>query len=347
MKILHILFSFTYGGIETMLVNILNEQCKHADVTIMLINNHYSQALIEKINKKVKFIKINRPPKSRNPYYILKMNWLIGSIKPDIIHSHDSKIVRYLLPLLHKKTVNTIHDTPNKTHFPYIKYYPKVFAISKSVHIVLKSHGYNSIIVENGINPNSFLKREKINSNTFNIVQIGRLVHDKKGQDLLIRACSVLVNRGITNFHIDFIGEGPSLEYLENLVLSNNLETYITFLGKKDTSYIERNLKNYNLLVQPSRIEGFGLTVAEAMAAKVPVLVSGQEGPMEIIANGQYGYFFKNEDVEEIADKILEIKNKESKDIKNITELACKRVEEFYNINKTALKYLQEYRKEG
>lgn len=346
MKIVHILFSFTYGGIETMLVNILNEQCKHADVTIILINKHYSQTLIDKINKKVKFIKINRPPKSRNPYYIIKMNWLIGNIKPNIIHTHSSDIVRYLLPSFRKKAVNTIHDTPNQTHFPYIKYYLKVFAISKSVYSGLKEHGYNSIIVENGINPNSFFIREENSSDIFNIVQVGRLMHHKKGQDLMIKASSELVKRGITNFHIDFIGEGPSLEYLENLVYINKLDTYITFLGNKDTTYIETHLKNYSLLVQPSRIEGFGLTVTEAMAAKVPVLVSGQEGPMEIIANGQFGYYFKNENVEELADKIQEIMNKEIIEIKNLTEKAYQRVQECYNIKNTALKYLLEYRKE-
>lgn len=329
-----------------MLVNILNEQCKHANVSIMLINNFYSQTLINKINENVKLIKINRPPKSRNPYYILKMNWLIGSIKPDIIHTHSSDIVRYLLPSFRKKAVNTIHDTPNQTHFPHIKYYLKVFAISKSVYSGLKEHGYQTTIVENGINPDSFLKREENSSDTFNIVQVGRLMHQKKGQDLMIKACSVLINRGITNFHIDFIGEGPSLEYLENLVFVNNLKNHITFLGNKDTFYIETHLKNYNLLVQPSRIEGFGLTVTEAMAAKVPVLVSGQEGPMEIIANGQYGYYFNNEDVEEIANKIQEIMNKKNIDIKILTEKAYQRVQHCYNIKNTALKYLQEYRKE-
>jgi glycosyltransferase involved in cell wall biosynthesis len=133
---------------------------------------------------------------------------------------------------------------------------------------------------------------------------------------------------------------------LDNLVFINKLDTYITFLGNKDTTYIETHLKNYNLLVQPSRIEGFGLTVTEAMAAKVPVLVSGQEGPMEIIANGQFGYYFKNENVEELADKIQEIMNKEIIEIKNLTEKAYQRVQECYNIKNTALKYLLEYRKE-
>ena len=34
-------------------------------------------------------------------------------------------------------------------------------------------------------------------------------------------------------------------------------------------------------------------TLAEALAAKVPVLTSDLDGPMEIICNGKYGYFFR------------------------------------------------------
>ena len=62
-----------------------------------------------------------------------------------------------------------------------------------------------------------------------------------------------------------------SVFYNIGLVQEYNLNSYISFLGSKDTHYIEQHLKDYDLLVQPSRIEGFGLTVAEAMAAKVPV----------------------------------------------------------------------------
>lgn len=346
MKIIHILFGFTYGGIETMLVNIANEQSKYAEVHIILINDHYSPTLIEKICPEVNFIKLNRPPGSKNPFYILKMNWLISHLSPDVIHNHSSDIIRYLLPHFRRRAVNTIHETPNHTHFPYLKYYRKVFAISKSVHAGLKAKGYDSTVVENGIRPDAFLHKPTSPASVFKIVQVGRLEHHKKGHDLLITACASLVRQGIHNFHVDFIGEGNSQAYLEELVVKNKLEPYITFLGNKDTVYIETHLKDYHLLVQPSRIEGFGLTVAEAMAARVPVLVSGQEGPMEIIADGRYGYHFKNEDVEDLVCKIRFIMNMETNELNELTEKAYLRIQACYDIRKTAMKYLQEYGKE-
>ncbi len=43
------------------------------------------------------------------------------------------------------------------------------------------------------------------------------------------------------------------------------------------------------------------------MLAKIPVLVSNIEGPLEIIENGKYGFYFKSGDVEDLTHKILKI----------------------------------------
>ena len=97
------------------------------------------------------------------------------------------------------------------------------------------------------------------------------------------------------------------------------------------------------MFVQPSIYEGFGLTVAEAMAAKIPVLVSENQGPLEIIDNGKYGYYFKNGDANDCADKIINII--EQGVDKNLIEAAYNRVEENYSVTQTAINYINEYKK--
>ena len=57
--------------------------------------------------------------------------------------------------------------------------------------------------------------------------------------------------------------------------------------GFKSREYVYENLCQYDLYVQPSIFEGFGLTLAEAIAAEVPVITSDLEGPVEVIAGGQ------------------------------------------------------------
>lgn len=100
---------------------------------------------------------------------------------------------------------------------------------------------------------------------------------------------------------------------------------------------------NYDLFVQPSRFEGFGLTVAEAMAAEVPVLVSSGDGPAEITCRDKYGWVFSNGDIDNLIYKIKYINNNYVKAIDK-AKLARNYVIENYDVSVTARKYLNEYK---
>lgn len=129
-------------------------------------------------------------------------------------------------------------------------------------------------------------------------------MHEKKGQHILIKAVNKLIKQGYNQIRLDIIGDGDSHKYLKTLVKELDITEYVRFLGSKNQSYIYEHLCDYDLFVQPSIYEGFGLTVTEAMAAKVPVLVSENQGPIEIIDYGRLGYSFKNQDIDDCAAKI-------------------------------------------
>lgn len=48
MKVVHIVFGMEYGGIETMLVNIMNEQIKHADISLIIVNRQEEKSITKK-----------------------------------------------------------------------------------------------------------------------------------------------------------------------------------------------------------------------------------------------------------------------------------------------------------
>lgn len=345
MKIVHLTYTMTYGGIETMLVNIANVQAQTDQVYIVLINDKYEPPLLQTLDNRVCFVNIGRPVGSKNPWYIFKLNLMLKKISPDIVHIHHPSIIRFLIPQMNHnaKIVFTMHDIPVKEDLNYLYKYKTVYAISKSVKDSLSKIGLESEVVTNGILPDKFEKKENYHKHsTFRMVQIGRLSHEKKGQDFMIDVCAYLYHHGYRNFHLDFIGDGGSYEYLQDKMKKAQLENNITFLGPKEQSYIHANLKNYDLFLQPSRREGFGLTVAEAMAAKVPVLVSEQEGPLEIIDNGKFGFFFPVDNVKACAEKIEQISSLQ--DLNPLLDLALKRVEENYNVKNTAKAYLESYR---
>jgi glycosyltransferase involved in cell wall biosynthesis len=307
MKIVHLIFSFSTGGAETMLVDIINEQIKAHQVTLIIINNLVNKALIDKISNGVKVILLGRKEKSRNPLSILKLNYLLVKEKPEVIHCHNESIIRIILS--RNKAVFTAHSMQLSTR--NLKYYKKVLAISQAVKTDVEGRSnIKPILVYNGINNNLIKRKTNYYLNTFRIVQIGRLDHSIKGQHVLLDALNRLVHaRGINNINVDFIGEGKSLEFLQNLARSYQLENHVNFLGIKDRSYIYEHLKDYDLFVQPSLHEGFGLTVIEAMSAKVPVLVADIDGPAEIIENGRYGFLFSVGNSDDCAKAIIDIIN--------------------------------------
>jgi len=118
----------------------------------------------------------------------------------------------------------------------------------------------------------------------------------------------------------------------------------VRFLGDKSREYIINNLSNYNLLVQPSRNEGFGLTVVESMLLFTPVLVSSDTGAAEVIENGKYGYIFNNEDELDLTQKIIEVwKNWQKEQIFDKVSKAQKFAEKTYSINNMVYQYEKLY----
>jgi len=344
MKVLHIYWGLGFGGIETMLVNIVNEQVKLGlNVDLLIFNKVYEKSLIDNIDSRVNLFLVDRPLKSKNPFYIGKMNFYITTSKPDIIHFHNDCLINNVLPFLRENCCVTVHNTPNVLNSSFLYKFKRVFAISNSVRDALYSDmKVDALTVANGIFTDKFRKRsDNLQSKILNILQISRLNIRQKAQDLLIRAVHKVVSEMHASVHLDLIGEGESELFLRKLVKELKMDEYVSFLGKKSQDYIFEHLADYDLFVQPSYFEGFGLTVAEAMAAKVPVLVSENDGPLEIVDGGKFGFTFKNRDIDDCAQKILEISR--IRDLGLIADAALHRVEEYYSVTNTAREYVDEY----
>lgn len=346
MKIIHITYGFGLGGIETMLHNIANEQVALGQkIYIIVINDIINKELKNSLDPRIKFICLKRKVSSKSILPFIKLNYLLFKINPDIIHLHYSSIARFIFisSLLHKTCV-TQHDVCNKQNSQYLYKCKRIYAISNIVNTDIKRWtGLDSEVVLNGIDVDKIKYQQYSQTDTklFKIVQVSRLMHEKKGQHILIQAVNKLIRQGYNQIRLDFIGDGSSCKYLESLVKELDIKEYVRFLGNKDQSYIYEHLCDYNLFVQPSIYEGFGLTVTEAMAAKIPVLVSENQGPLEIIDNGKYGYSFKNQDVDDCADKIKMFLNKKD-DIKKINS-AYRRVKDCYDVTITAKTYINKY----
>lgn len=364
MKIVHLFWSLTYGGIETMLVNIANAQAKAGhNVSVFIINDLTEQPIVDTLSPQVKLTVLGRQVGSRNPWWLFKLNWKLWRLQPDIVHLHGSELI---CTILSRKTsrgacVSTLHALPSGTvrrvglpaklipqlsllndgNTTFIDRVPRVCAISQAVHDELRSkYGVDSVVVCNGICTSQFKQRANHSFKLpLRVVQVSRLMHDKKGQDLLIEA----VANSNVNIDLTFIGEGESLEFLQKLVAQYHLEERVHFLGKQTQQWIAAHLADYDLFVQPSRYEGFGLTVAEAMAANVPVLVSSGQGPAEVCKGDELGWVFTNGDSHHLCEKLEFVAGHYSEAEAKATQ-ALKYVQKEFDVSHTAERYVEEYR---
>ena len=169
----------------------------------------------------------------------------------------------------------------------YLPRFCRVFAISEAVRADLARRGFpGSVVVLNGIDFAAFTRKTTYTDyqSGFRLVQISRLLHSHKGQDVALRAMHHLVHaQGCHHLHLSLVGEGPSQEFLEDLARELNLEAHVSFLGSRDRAWVMAELHTFDVLLQPSRLEGFGLTLLEGIAAGLPVVASDVEGPAEIL----------------------------------------------------------------
>jgi len=347
MKIIHLVWSLECGGSETMLVDIANEQSRSDDVVVVIGNDRLDPTILSRFDQGVTLKRLGRPQGSQNPWYIFKLYAMLRGLAPDIVHAHQESVIR-VLKLLPFPRVHTVHNTGIELTAER-KHYDAIYAISETVQNDL-THRYpdtHPVLIPNGILCSNIATKSSYGGRPFRIVQVSRLDHAQKGQDILLKALAkVIKETGPGAATIDFIGSGASGEYLLDVARESGVSEACHFIGQKTREEIYRDLKMYDLLVQPSRFEGFGLTVVEAMAARVPVLVSDVEGPMEVIGGGQYGYYFRSEDPDDCAARILEIIEASCMDgFSQVQALNVEYAKAHFDVSLTASRYLAEYGK--
>lgn len=338
MKIVHVVWGMPTGGVENMLVDIVDFQSKYNDISVIIVND-MDNRVASKINENAKVYYCGRKIGSKNPLPFIYLNFLLYKINPDVCHVHFENLYKFIKWGGIK--VRTVHNT-GLFEPADLKYYNGIYAISDIVKEEWLHKGVDIKVVANGISCKNIRNTPKDVSKIKHFVQISRILFEQKGQDILVNAL-IKVAKIRRDFVMHFVGGGPDEETLRSMIFDQGLEDVVVIDGLKDRDWVYQNLCNFDLFIQPSRFEGFGLTVAEACAAKIPVLVSNIEGPLEVLDSGRLGWTFKNKNVDDLADKILMFLEGEYD--YSLIEKAYQRTIKNYDVSRTAKQYLDEYKK--
>lgn len=132
---------------------------------------------------------------------------------------------------------------------------------------------------------------------------IGQLV-ERKGVDLLLRAVSSLIHEG-RKIILYIVGEGESRDQLRQMARELRISDRVRFEGVLPAAQIPQRLSQADLLVLPSRWDGWGLVVNEALSVGVPAIVSNTCGVADLIQDGKNGYRFESGNYDDLRSKLI------------------------------------------
>lgn len=330
MKILFLIHNIAYCGAERVLALVANELCKRGhdiyiitdpleinyplDTNIHILDaylyskKHDASSVIGKALRLVKY----------NLGFYKTLKHYINEINPDHIVSFMGFFIWQLLPFRHRyKITISDHSAMNRSigiirdyerHQLAGKFYYQT-VLTQYDKDYLGSKRRNVVVVSNPLTftPMTDEEYEKNFENRKNILFCGSIDrYEIKGLDNLLRAFAI-AKRKCPDLVLDIVGNGSdaNVAKMKQLATDLKISDSVYFLGfKKD---VGEEMKKHSMLVLPSRSEGFGMVIIEAMASGCAVISYALSGPKEIINNGVDGVLIENQDIDKLAYAICDL----------------------------------------
>jgi len=142
-----------------------------------------------------------------------------------------------------------------------------------------------------------------LDAGAYVVVGLGRLIRIK-GFDLLVRALPSVAAR-IPSTRLVVVGDGPERAGLEAIAASLGVSDRVRLTG--ETTDVPSHLVAADVVVVPSRNEGMGRVLVEAMALGLPVVATAVGGIPAVVTDGECGRLVEPDDVAALAAALVEL----------------------------------------
>jgi glycosyltransferase involved in cell wall biosynthesis len=331
MKVLHIIESLGVGGAETLLLNLLPELQRQGDeVTLAVVRGPFD--LREALEAQgVHVVAWRGRHKWNLPGTAGDLARLVRQHSVDVVHAHlyfpaVTTALSRVLRLHRAACVVSFHNLAyakgvNKpgaglrfrkvlAGWLYPRGFDAMLAVSQAVAKHYRSElGLKRVDVLHNPVALPLLERATpegvptaAGSAPAHLLVPGRLVHEKGHADLL-QALVLLRDQGC-DLRVTFAGHGPLREPLQASLQALGLSKVVTITGMVSHGHMLGAMAAADLVVVPSRFEGFGLTALEAMALGRPVVATTAGGLPEVIEHGVSGWLVPPQQPEALAQAI-------------------------------------------
>ena len=146
---------------------------------------------------------------------------------------------------------------------------------------------------------------KKENNDIITIGVVSRLEHIK-GMDLVVPAFAKVYEKN-KNIRLLVVGDGSLRHQMEEDASRSHLCKIIEFAGMQQQRDLQSYYDKIDVLLMPSRSEGFGLTAIEGMARGCVLVASNTGGLPEVVREGYVGLLHQPESVNDLANKICSL----------------------------------------
>ena len=307
MKIVQIITELRPAGAERVVVNLSkNLQERGHEITVISLEPLPAHSKIidelEDANIPVKTLGVTK----YTCWRMFKLRNLLRKIQPNIVHTHlvHSNIISRVLSIPKRyPLINTVHiaeKRPGKGwHFWLDRITYKLCDCETCVSYAVRDYHSRRTgiqkndmpVIYNGIHGPSLLSRDDclrlrkewgMENCSYIIGSVGRLDY-QKGYDMLLKIAekSLCTTEQSGKYGIVIVGDGPMKKELEDLAEKVNPTINVCLPGF--LSNAARCIGAFDVFVMPSRYEGFGLTLIEAMAHGVPILANNVDSLPELM----------------------------------------------------------------
>lgn len=327
LKIVQLIPELNEGGVERGVVELSRELVKLGFESVVISN---SGKLVEQLERDgALHIKVNICSKNifTAPFRIFKLYQTLKMLSPNILHVRSrvpAWMVFFANAFLHIRVVSTVHG------FNSVSFYSRI--MTRSDHVICVSNAIKTYIqkhydtpeskitvIPRGIDLDKF-NPEKVDA-TFThqfkqqfkledkwvISTVGRITQ-LKDLETFIEAIAILSQEfpNVVGLIVGGVRKDKQNYFasLQRLVESLHVKKYIHFCGSSD-KVAEIYALSDVVVSSSKKPESFGRSVAEAIALGTPVVATNHGGVLDIILEGQNGYFTRIGDAKDLAEKIV------------------------------------------
>lgn len=334
-RIVYIIDGLGMGGAERLMVPILKNLSKEKfDVRVCALQVRNGNPIADQIRALGIPVDLLHIPYLRDLTALPRLIKYLREVGADLVHvqlEFSDIFGNIAAKILRLPSVSTLHTMPSQDMQIKLKLHQSlelfvlrhfcdvvisVSEVARDFYLNISSMRPSALrTIYNGIDLSQISDRDQIGALAgvrnemgipidANVLTTVAVLRELKGIQFMIQALPAILARFPNSYYL-IVGHGDYLEELVRQVGLAGVKEHVVFAGQRND--VQRFLQASDVFVLPTLTEALPTVLAEAMAARLPIVASAVGGVPEMIVDGQNGRLIPAADPQALSDACLDL----------------------------------------